>query len=198
MRRRGVEPPVAIAMRGRSASGRGLAIAAIGAAFGSGLASGSAVGADVAGLGAAFVTSRVPPTPRIETARADGGTRFALLTEVTCDPLPGPGKVQCVVRVRPVGGSLRWSDAIVVAAPSFAPPLRTRVAAGDAKRNDADGVEFSLALAATGDGVGELKVLARGAVCGDGGCRPVQAEGTARVAVGATTNGTTGNGTTAP
>ena len=118
-------------------------------------------------------------------ARADGGTRgLALVTEVTCDPLPGPGKVQCLVRVRPVGGSLRWSDAIVLSAPIFAPPLRTRVAAGDAKRNDAEGADFSLALAATGDGVGELRVLARATVCGDGGCRPVQAEGTARVAVG--------------
>jgi hypothetical protein len=87
--------------------------------------------------------------------------------------------------VRPVGGALRWSDAIVLSAPPFAPPLRTRVAVGDAKRNDAEGADFSLALAATADGVGELKVLARATVCGDGGCRPVQAEGVARVAVGA-------------
>jgi hypothetical protein len=119
-------------------------------------------------------------------ARADGGARaFSLLTEVTCDPLPGPGKVQCLVRVRPVGGALRWSDAIVLSAPSFAPPLRTRVAAGDAKRTDEGGADFSLALAATGDGEGELKVLARATVCGDGGCRPVQSEGIARVVVGA-------------
>jgi hypothetical protein len=118
--------------------------------------------------------------------RADGGARaFSIAAQVTCDPLPGPGKVQCLVRVRPVGGALRWSDAIVLSAPSFAQPLRTRVAVGDAKRNDADGADFSLALAATGDGVGELKVLARAAVCGDGGCRPVQAEGAARVVVGA-------------
>jgi hypothetical protein len=118
---------------------------------------------------------------------ADGGARaFSLAAEVTCDPLPGPGKVQCLVRVRPVGGALQWSDAIVVSAPPFAPPLRTRVAIGDAKRNDAEGADFSLALAATADGVGELKVRARATVCGDGGCRPVQAEGTARVVVGAT------------
>jgi hypothetical protein len=120
------------------------------------------------------------------SARADGGTsRVSLITEVTCDPLPGPGKVQCVVRVRPLGGALRWSDAIVLGAPTFAPPLRTRVAVGDAKRNDSDGADFSLALAATADGVGELKVLARATVCGDGGCRPVQAEGVAKVVVGA-------------
>jgi hypothetical protein len=119
-------------------------------------------------------------------ARADGGTRGpSLTTEVACDPLPGPGKVQCLVRVRPVGGALRWSDAIVLSAPSFAPPLRTRVAAGDARRNDGEGADFLLALAATADGVGELKVRARAAVCGDGGCRPVQAEGVAQVTVGA-------------
>jgi hypothetical protein len=118
-------------------------------------------------------------------AFADGGTSaFSLVTEVSCDPLPGPGKVQCLVRVRPVGGALLWSDAIVVSAPPFAPPLRTRVAVGDAKRNDAEGADFSLALAATGDGVGELKVLGRATVCGDGGCRAVQGEGMAKVTVG--------------
>jgi hypothetical protein len=137
----------------------------------------------VAVLAIPSASSRVQGAERV---RGDGGAPFALVTEVSCDPLPGPGKVQCLVRVKPIGGALRWSDAIVVAAPSFAPPLRTRVAAGDAKHSDLGGVEFSLALAATGDGVGELKVLARGAVCGDGGCRPVQAEGAARVVVGAT------------
>jgi hypothetical protein len=130
-----------------------------------------------AALAAAFISG---------VAGADGGApTVSLVTEMNCDPLPGPGKVQCVVRVRPVGGALRWSDAIVLAAPPFAPPLRTRVAAGDAKRNDAEGADFSLALAATGDGVGELKVLARATVCGVGGCRPVQAEGVAKVVVGA-------------
>jgi hypothetical protein len=119
-------------------------------------------------------------------AYADGGAgAVSLVTEVTCEPVSGPGKVQCLVRVRPVGGALRWSDAIVLSAPPFAPPLRTRVAVGDAKRSAADGADFSLALAATGDGVGELKVLARATVCGDGGCRPVQVEGVARVVVGA-------------
>jgi hypothetical protein len=179
MRRRGVERKRAIGAPARSAWVHARAATAIGAAFASIVVLSTRA---VAGEGRAVRT-----TPA-QTARADGGTRFSLLTEVSCDPLPGPGKVQCLVRVRPVGGVLKWSDAIVVAAPSFAPPLRTRVAAGDAKRNDADGVEFSLALAATGDGVGELRVLARGAVCGDGGCRPVQAEGSARVAVGATGN----------
>ena len=119
---------------------------------------------------------------------ADGGAAppsVGLKVEASCEPVPGPGKVQCVVQVRPLGGTLRWADAIVVAAPVFAPPLRTRVAAGDAKRNDAEGADFSLALAATADGTGDLRILARGTVCGSGGCRPTQAEGSARVRVGA-------------
>ncbi|HMJ53540.1 MAG TPA: hypothetical protein VK540_15745 [Polyangiaceae bacterium] len=124
-------------------------------------------------------------------ARADGDVRgVSLVVEIKCDPLPGPGKVQCLVGVRPGGGALRWSDAIVLSAPPFALPLRTRVAVGDAKRNDTEGADLSLALAATADGVGELKVLARAVVCGEGGCRPVKAEGVARVAVGASGSAT--------
>jgi hypothetical protein len=107
-----------------------------------------------------------------------------LHAEASCEALLGPGKVVCTVRVRPVAGRLRWGDVIVLSAPPFAPPLRTRAAAGDATRSDAEGADFSLALAATGNGSGALRVLGRGVVCGEGGCRPCQAEATARVLVG--------------
>jgi hypothetical protein len=109
----------------------------------------------------------------------------ALLAEAACDPAPGPGKIHCTVRQRPKGGKWTWGDVIVVSAPPFAPPLRTRVAAGDASRSDADGADFALALAATADGSGELRVLARAIVCGSSGCRPVRAEASAKVVVGA-------------
>jgi hypothetical protein len=111
-----------------------------------------------------------------------------LHAEASCDALPGPGKVLCVVKERPVAGKLRWGDVIVLSAPAFAPPLRTRVAAGDATRSDVEGADFSLALAATGEGLGTLRVLGRGVVCGEGGCRPCQAEATARVVVGTPTD----------
>jgi hypothetical protein len=107
-----------------------------------------------------------------------------LHAEASCEALPGPGKVVCVVRERPVAGKLKWGDVIVLSAPPFAPPLRTRAAVGDATRSDAEGADFSLALAATGEGRGTLRVLGRGVVCGEGGCRPCQAEATARVVVG--------------
>jgi hypothetical protein len=110
-----------------------------------------------------------------------------LLAEAKCDRVPGPGKILCSVRERPVGGKLSWGDVIVVSAPPFAPPLRTRVGASDATRNDAEGADFALALAATGDGTGELVVLARAVVCGQAGCRPVHAEARAKVTVGGQT-----------
>jgi len=117
---------------------------------------------------------------------ANGGAARepSLAAEAKCDPVSGPGKVLCTVHERPVGGKLSWGDVIVLAAPPFAPPLRTRVAAGDASRNDPDGADFGLALAATADGTGELRVLARAVVCGEVGCRPVRAEATAKVLVG--------------
>jgi hypothetical protein len=108
-----------------------------------------------------------------------------LEAEATCDAAAGPGKIHCIVRERPKGGKWTWGDVIVISAPAFAPPLRTRVAAGDASRNDAGGADFALALAATGDGSGELRVLARAVICGDSGCRPVRAEASAKVVVGA-------------
>lgn len=119
----------------------------------------------------------------------DGGIEMALHAEVRCEPLPGPGKVQCTVRERPLGGKLRWGDVIVLSAPPFAPPLRTRLATGDASRHDSEGADFLLALAATGDGIGHLRVLARAVVCGVAGCRPVRAEAVASVAVGTVADG---------
>lgn len=118
----------------------------------------------------------------------DGGAanvEAALDAEVACDRAAGPGKIHCTVRERALGGKWTWGDVIVVSAPPFAPPLRTRVAAGDSSRSDADGADFALALAATRDGTGELRVLARAVVCGASGCRPVRAAASAQVIVGA-------------
>jgi hypothetical protein len=109
----------------------------------------------------------------------------SLLVAASCEALAGPGKVHCAVRVRPEAGAWRWGDVIVVAAPPFAPPLRTRSGVSDIVRNDDTGVEFALALAATADGMGPLRVRARAVLCGEFGCRPAVAEAEARVVVGA-------------
>ena len=117
---------------------------------------------------------------------AEGGANQepSLSADAKCDPLPGPGKVRCAVRERAAGGKWTWGDVIVLSAPPFAPPLRTRLASGDATQSGAEGADFALALAATADGSGDLRVLARAVVCGESGCRPVHAEATAKVVVG--------------
>jgi len=119
-------------------------------------------------------------------ARANGEQiGFSLKAEVECDSLPLAGRVRCIVRLRPVGGTLHFSDVIVLSAPDFARPVRDRVAFRDGQRSDPAGADLPLTLTATGEGDGELYVMGRATVCGDRGCRPVQGEATARVVVGA-------------
>jgi hypothetical protein len=144
----------------------------------------------VASLGVVFASVRPARADNAERAkfgiaRGDGrDIGFSLKIDVDCAPLTGPGKVQCVVRLRPVGGSLHWSDALVISAPPFAPPLRDRVVSTDAKRSDDAGADLAVTLAATAAGEGELYVMGRATVCGERACRPVQAQASARIVVG--------------
>ncbi|MET0592524.1 MAG: hypothetical protein ABW133_07485 [Polyangiaceae bacterium] len=117
-------------------------------------------------------------------ARADGeDIGYSLKAEVECDASSRAGKVQCLVRLRPVGGTLHFSDVIVLAAPEFAPAVRDRIAFREAQRADNGGADLPLMLTAKGDGDGELYVMGRATVCGERGCRPVQSEATAHVVV---------------
>jgi hypothetical protein len=122
--------------------------------------------------------------PKAGVARPDGAdVGVSLEAELDCSPLAVPGRVQCLVHLRPVGGTLHYSDALVIAAPPFAVPVRERVR--EEKRSDGAGADLPLTLTAIGDGEGELYVMGRATVCGARGCRPVQAEASARVVVGA-------------
>jgi hypothetical protein len=140
-----------------------------------------------------FLSSFFRPA-RAAAPRATGGDAAAAIrderlpavdVEASCEPLAGPGKVRCAVRVSARGGAWRWGDVVVVAAPAFAPPLRTRAGLSDLVRKDDVEVEFALALAAVADGSGTLRVRARAVICGEQGCRPVSTEADARVTVGA-------------
>jgi hypothetical protein len=92
------------------------------------------------------------------SARADAS---ALQAELQCSRATAPGRIVCELRTRALTGKLVWSDALVVSAPPFARPLRSRVVAesGLAK----------LALVASEPGRGTLEVAARGVVCQPGG-----------------------------
>ncbi len=94
-----------------------------------------------------------------------------------CERAVGPGRVLCEVSVKPTAGRLVWSDVLVVRAPEFARPLRSRVAfvLGAAPTTAA----AKLALVATQAGQGKLELLLRGVICQDAqagaaqGCRAV-------------------------
>lgn len=155
-------------------------------------AKGKTAMASIVAIGAAlFAVSaradRAHRAPSSSVARADGGDMgFSLQADVDCAPIERPGKVQCVVHLRPVGGSLHFSDALVLAAPTFAPPVRDRVVVRDGQRSDGAEAALPVILTANGDGAGDLYVMARATVCSERGCRPVQSEATGRVVVGTT------------
>lgn len=111
-------------------------------------------------------------------ARAESNPLTAALS---CARATAPGRIVCELSTHSATGTLSWSDALVVQAPAFARPLRSRVMseAGVAK----------LALVASAPGTGTLQVLARGVICEPGGtaaaCHPYTREVSAVIEVGA-------------
>jgi hypothetical protein len=98
-----------------------------------------------------------------------------------------PGRVQCELEVVTAKGRLVWADALVVGVPEFARPLRSRVGPGQALRRSERALTLPLALAATKNGRGELRVEARAVVCSakPDDCTPITRIAVAEVEVGA-------------
>ncbi len=93
-----------------------------------------------------------------------------------CEPAPGPGRVLCEVSAKPGSGRLVWSDVLVVRAPEFARPLRSRVLL--VLGSSPEAAAAKLALVATQAGQGKLELLVRGVICrasdaGAQGCKTV-------------------------
>lgn len=85
-----------------------------------------------------------------------------------CAQARDPGRVLCTAAIRaPSGARIRWADVLVLSAPAFARPLRSRVAERGAL--DADTVDLTLAFVASAPGRGEVRMVARAVLCpGDG------------------------------
>ena len=109
--------------------------------------------------------------------QADGPPFQASLS---CQPTSGPGRIVCELSARATEGTLVWSDALVVRAPAFARPLRSRFVAQLGAPAASGGAWAKLALVASEAGAGKLELLARGVICRDGPagewCGPVQAK----------------------
>jgi hypothetical protein len=95
-----------------------------------------------------------------QAAHADGAA--VIHANVVCAPVVGPGRVLCDLTVGASSGKLAWVDALVVRAPAFARPLRSRVVAA---ADPAGSASVKLALVATEAGKGELQVRVRAVVC---------------------------------
>lgn len=113
----------------------------------------------------------VPPSP--------------LEIELDCQPALAPGRVRCQVKLRTRPEMrLAWADVLVVAAPEFARPLRSRVLASPGP--DGEG-QAALALFASRRGSGELRVRGRAVLCAESdesSCYPVIREARLNLQIG--------------
>ncbi|MBX3181305.1 MAG: hypothetical protein KIT72_14495 [Polyangiaceae bacterium] len=118
----------------------------------------------------ALSASSAPPAPTV-TAR--------------CQPTLTPGRVLCEVEAEVSAGRLSWADAVVVSSPDFARPLRGRVGPSEATARTPRRVRLPIALVATGEGTGELRLRSRVISCTDDArCAPFQRSVSASVRVG--------------
>jgi hypothetical protein len=98
-----------------------------------------------------------------------------LAASMDCRTEPGSGRLLCTLAlVADAGRSLTWSDALVVAAPPAAQPLRARVSSASSEPGRIV-IGFVLGSAAGGP----IEVLARAVSCPKpgraGACRPASA-----------------------
>jgi len=98
---------------------------------------------------------------------------------VRCESVTAPARIVCQLNARSPQGKLVWSDALVVRAPEFARPLRSRWLAQLDPAGASGGAAAKLALVASKPGQGELELLARGVICHESStaewCEPVRA-----------------------
>lgn len=100
-------------------------------------------------------------------ASASAASTPVLEARLECEPSSAPGRVVCALTTRALRGKLVWSDALIVVAPSFARPLRSRVASRLTAEAGQPGTAIAkLALVASEPGRGSIELLARAVVCG--------------------------------
>jgi hypothetical protein len=121
-------------------------------------------------------------------ARASAAT-IDLTADLSCRPEAAPGRVLCALRLSPPAGQrLVWADALIVQAPPFARPLRSRVSSERFAAASETERRLALALVASEAGTGTLAVRARVVICRERGdsevCEPAQREAAAEVRIG--------------
>jgi hypothetical protein len=113
---------------------------------------------------------------------------------VDCPRRATPGRIVCEVELEVARGYLAWGDVLVLEAPGFAPPLRSRLGSSAVIMRHERRMRLRLALAATAAGEGRLRVRARAVSClkkhGEQleNCRPLRGEAATTVSVGPITD----------
>jgi hypothetical protein len=113
----------------------------------------------------------------------------ALEATATCERRASKGRVLCEVEMEVPEGRISWADVLVVRAPPFAPPLRTRVGQNEARVRTERRVRVPVAFVATALGQGDVVFRARAVLCRPGRsggerCAPETREITAPLIVG--------------
>lgn len=88
-----------------------------------------------------------------------------LTLDLNCPGREDPGRVVCDVEIQGQQNQrMVWADALVVRAPTFVKPLRSRVTAPLVPQGDAT-LKLSVALLASGPGRAEVGIRVRAVLC---------------------------------
>ena len=96
---------------------------------------------------------------------AAGADEPGVSLAVTCRHEAAPGRVLCEAELETVRGRIAWADVVVRSAPTFAKPLRSRIAPKQASARTPVRVRFPIALVATEKGEGRLVLEGRAVRC---------------------------------
>jgi len=140
--------------------------------------------------------------PHLATLRQHGGTRalrnLAAIAPVetprldvaaSCEHKAAKGRILCDIEFEVPDGRIAWADVMVVSAPPFAKPLRSRVGVLDARSRTDRRIHIPVAFVAKESGRGAVAFRGRAVVCAGGAgkeaCAPIARDVAAELRVGA-------------
>ena len=119
----------------------------------------------------------------VSTSAAADSPRLDVIA--SCEHRATKGRVLCDVDLEVKEGRIAWADVVVVAAPDFAPPLRSRVTLADARARTEQRVRIPVAFVAREQARGTGTLRGRAVVClGAAPCVPAAGATSVELAVG--------------
>jgi hypothetical protein len=120
---------------------------------------------------------------------ADPGGTPRLDVSASCERKATKGRVLCDVEFEVPDGRIAWADVVVVQAPQFAKPLRSRVGVVDARSRTDRRIHIPVAFIAKDQGRGTVAFKGRAVVCSPAStretCSPATHDVTVELRVGA-------------